>query len=110
MAIDKLTHDNGQATYQGKTYVLIRPANIDGQADTPHYSALAICPANGLCDDNLYDVYRITWHPSEAWLARAKQCSEDGDYCDEGDACDWDDPDDVVKTGSGYDMEDDRVI
>lgn len=102
MTIDNLIKNNGSTIYNGKTYVLIQQAYIDGSVDAPYYTASSICPEDGLDDDGLYTVYTITWQPTQDWL--------DSDRDDEGWACDWDIPDDVVKTGAGYDLDTGRII
>ncbi len=102
MTIEKLAKENGSLNHEGKKYVLLRQAYIDGFMGAPYYTALAIIPADGLNEDGLYTVYRLTWYPLQSWL--------DGDREDERDACDWDSPNNVAITGSGYDMEHNCII
>ena len=102
MTIEKMSKDNGTTNYNGKIYVLVQQAYIDGPVDAPYYCATAICPADGVDEYGLYPIYRITWNPRQDWL--------DGDRDDEGWACDWDSADDVELTGSGYDLNDGRSI
>lgn len=102
MTIDKLIKDTGSTTHNGKTYALTQQAYIDGPVDAPYYTASAICPDDGPDDDGLYPVYTITWQPTQEWL--------DSDRDEEGWACDWDAPEDVVQTGMGYDLSTDRII
>lgn len=103
MTIDMMIKKNGKTSYDGKTYVLTQQAYIDGPVDAdPYYKATAICPEDGINEDGLYDVYDITWYPTQEWL--------DSDRDDEGWACDWDAPENVRKTNLGYDLADDSVV
>lgn len=100
--IAKMEHENGCFDYEGKRYVLVRPAYIAGTTYSPYYTAPGICPTEGQKSDGLYDLYIVTWYPTEEWL--------NGDRKDEGDACDWDHPDVLESDGGGFDLEIDRVI
>lgn len=101
MTIDMMIKNNGEVNHNGKTYVLTQPAYINGPIDAPYYIASAICPEDGVDEDGLYDVYDITWYPTQEWL--------DSERDDEGWACDWDNPEDVRKTELGYNLADDSI-
>ncbi len=94
MTIEELAKENGHFSYDGKKFVLLQQAYITGPVDGPYYEASAIAPEDGLDEYGLYPVYLTTWYPLQSWL--------DGDQEDEGDACDWDSPDDVNEIMSGY--------
>lgn len=101
MKIEDMIKKNGTVNYNGKTYVLTQQAYIDGSVDDPYYTAIAICPDEGVDEDGLYNAYQVTWWPTQEWL--------DGDREDEGDACDWDAADDIRQV-CGYDLEDGSFV
>lgn len=78
-------------------YVLLQQAYIEGIAENPYFTALAIC-WNDVRECGMYPVYEVTWNPTEEWLA--------GDREDEEDACDWENPIKIEKQTSGWDPED----
>lgn len=102
MTIEMMSKEYGDIACNGKHYVLVQTAYIDGPVEAPVYRACAICSGDEQDEDGLYPVYDIEWEPTEEWLA--------GDMDDEGDACDWDDPSEITKTGAGYLLAENRVI
>lgn len=103
MTLDDLISEHGKTIFNGSEYVFLQDAYATGPVDAPYYTAAAIAPANGPDEDGMYQVYELTWYPLQSWL--------DGDREDEGDACDWDSPDDVSPLGGcGYDLESNRII
>ena len=111
MNIDKMKTEYGHVTVDGKEYVLTETAYVDGPVDNYHYEAHAILPDEGADEDGFYPVYLITWTPTDSFIAYAEECSRNGDWCDEGDACDWDNPEDIrLLFGLGYDLEHNRIV
>lgn len=102
MTIENLVKNYGTTNYNGKTYVLVQQAYIDGTFDAPYYCATAICPGYGVDEYGFYPVYGITWYPRQDWL-------ESGDD-DEGWACDWDNPASIDAICCGYDISGGRIV
>lgn len=102
MTINKLIEEHGRITVMGDDYILLEDAYIGGPVDVPYYSANAIIPSRGLDKDGLYPVFGLIWYPTEQWLS--------GDREDEGDACDWDNPDEIIDLCLGYDLDEGRII
>lgn len=84
------------------TYILTQQAYIDGPVDAPYFTAMAINENEGTDSFGLFPVYEVVWYPIAEWLA--------GDQDDEGDACNWDKPDEITENCGGWDPEDGRII
>lgn len=78
--------------YQGRIYVYLEEAHMSDEIG--QLEARAVCPTDW-AEDGLAPVYRAVW-----------SVSPDRDE----QSCDWDDPDEVVKTGSVYDFAQRREI
>lgn len=101
--LDEMRKSNGSFVDDyNDEYILLQQAYIDGTEDEPYFTALAINDNGGTNAYGLYPVYEVTWKPLQEWL--------DGDRDDEGDACDWDEPDDIKETGAGWDPEDGQIV
>lgn len=95
--IAELKEKNGSFEDGIDEYVLLQQAYIEGPAEEPYFTALAINWGD-VREGGLYPVYEVTWNPYFEWLA--------GDREDEGDACDWENPIKIEKQTSGWDPED----
>ncbi len=90
LTIEELEKKFGSVQYEGRKYVLTRAAYCDDPLDGPFFfRSNAICPDDNPDDDIRYE---ITWETTEAFEELLRECSESGDWLDEGDACDWDNP------------------
>ncbi len=102
--MQKMARENGKLEYEGKTFVLLQQAYIEGSADYPndnYYTATAVCIGDEADEDGQYDVYDIRWDIRSEFLEAMKK----GDADDEGDACDWENPSNVERNGCGWDAE-----
>lgn len=97
--LNELAKENGTTTFEGREYVLLQQAYVDGPVDDYVYLASAVCPDDGVDEEGWTPKYEITWFPTDEFIAYANQCAEDGDWCDESDACDWDSPESVKRCG-----------
>ena len=104
MTIDEMRKNFGTVIEGGKEYILTEQAYVTGPADCYHYEADAIIPADGADEDGYYPLYTITWSPTADFLNYAAECARNGDPCDEGDACDWGNPDDIEPFDMRYDL------
>jgi hypothetical protein len=86
-----------QVNYAGHTYTLQQDAYADnyGTDGAVRYYAHAT--------DNDGNDYIVMWSPSPAWEAAQQEARESNDWSDypailddEGNACDWDNPVDVI--------------
>lgn len=103
--MNELAKENGTITFEGREYVLLQQAYADGPADNFVYLASAVCPADGVGEDGWMPKYEITWCPTDEFIAYAAECTESGEWCDEGNACDWGCPDRIKQCGE-YNPED----
>jgi hypothetical protein len=80
-----MTQDHGTVEFNGITYTLTQDAYCDnyGTDGGVRYYAHATGPDGG--------EYRVAWDTTEAWDALDGE-----DRWDEGDACDWADPVEVI--------------
>lgn len=102
MTVGRLIKLYGCIEHKGKKYVLTENASIEGPVEEPYYTAMAICPEDGVDEYGLYPLYRLTWKPKEEWLK--------SDRTDEGWACDWSSPSEVVRQNAGYNLEEGRTV
>lgn len=94
----------GTIYYAGNSYLLLEPAYT-------YYDSRYPCDYTYKChmvieDEAEYDVptvYQAMWFASDEWVEE-NILSEQGGWIDEGNACDWDHPDEVKEIGQlGYD-------
>ena len=99
----KLTHNYGSITCDGAEYLLLQNAYITGPLGAPYFEALAIKASDTPDEDGCVPVYDLTWYPYTSWL-------DDPDaQMDEGDACDWDNPDFIESAACYYDLATARI-
>lgn len=96
----ELENEYGSVVYDGIKYILTQQAYVDQDiSGAPIYEAQAI-RADDIPDEyDTVDAYMVTWYVPDSTIEYWNKCQESGDYIDEGDACDWDNPDSVDKCG-----------
>lgn len=112
MTIEMKKEANGSVVVGGREYVLLGGTFNMGNKPTEamEFVAMAICPEEGTKDDGLFDLYTIHWTPLDEWLALAIECEKNNEYCNAEHACDWENPYEVINTGMGYDMDNEREV
>ena len=93
----------GTTMYNGTEYILLRDAFLD---NGPHgqivFRSYAVKAGEEADEDGLIPCYEVVWWPLDEWL-------EQEDCEDEGDACNWDEADEVRSCGA-VDPDDGRII
>lgn len=101
--LDHMRRENGSVVDDyNDEYILLEKAYIDGSQEAPYYTALAINDNAGSDSCGMYPVYQIKWNPLQEWL--------DGDRADEGNACNWDDPDEIQQISGEWIPDEETII
>ena len=92
--MESMKKDFGSVGFDGKEYILIQDAYIDGTV----YVADAIKADDEPDEDGYVPLYKIEWEIIYPEME------------DEGDRCDWDNPADVGKAGAKFNLNDGSVF
>ena len=100
----EMEKENGTAIIDGVKYVLIEQPYVDdimeGYSSRTMYNAHAVRYDAPLDENGYTDLYVIRWTPKPGFA----------EIEDEGDACDWDNPEECVReNGLGYNPETGRI-
>ena len=102
-ALEKLGEKYGTVKSGGHTYYLTQQAYTDCAADDePYYQALAVRDDASPDKYGYVATYSVIWYVPQSTLDYWEKASSNGDYIDEGDACNWDNPDEINPCGNEY--------
>lgn len=95
---ESMKKDFGSVEIEGKEYVLVQDAYLDGMDANAAYFAAAIKIDDEPDEDGYVPLYKVEWNIVNPETE------------DAGDACDWENPADVDVTGAKFNLKDGSVF